>query len=129
MTIKRFEDLEIWQMARALCKRIIGYSQTTSLSKDFSLKDQILRSSGSCMDCIAEGFERDGTKEFLNLLSISKGSIGETRSQVYRCYDANHFTEEIYTELIKQCVGLSTKIRHFMDYLKNSGYDGTKRKP
>jgi four helix bundle protein len=76
MTIKRFEELEIWQLARELCKKLIGLSETTSLGKDFSLKDQILRSSGSVMDNIAEGFERDGKKEFINFLYIAKGSLG-----------------------------------------------------
>jgi four helix bundle protein len=52
-TITRFEDLEVWKQARELCKKIRRISETTSLSKDFSLKDQILRSSGSVMDNIA----------------------------------------------------------------------------
>jgi four helix bundle protein len=76
MTIKRFEDLEIWQKARELCKKIRGISETTPLGKDFSIKDQILRSSGSVMDNIAEGFERDGKKEFINFLYIyQKGHL------------------------------------------------------
>lgn len=84
MTIKRFEDLEIWQQARELCKKIRETAETTTLGKDFSLKDQIFRSSGSVMDNIAEGFERDGKKEFINFLYIAKGSLGETRSQIQR---------------------------------------------
>ena len=53
MTINRFEELEIWQQARELCKRIRIIAETTSLGKDFSIRDQILRSSGSVMDNIA----------------------------------------------------------------------------
>jgi four helix bundle protein len=53
MTIKRFEDLEVWKNARELCKKIKIISDSTTLVKDYSLKDQILRSSGSCMDNIA----------------------------------------------------------------------------
>jgi four helix bundle protein len=53
MTIKRFEDLEVWQNARELCKKIRRTAETTPLGKDFSLKDQIFRSSGSVMDNIA----------------------------------------------------------------------------
>ena len=70
MTIKRFEDLEIWQKSRDLCKKIRELTENTTLGKDFSIKDQILRSSGSVMDNIAEGFERDGKKEFMNFLYI-----------------------------------------------------------
>jgi four helix bundle protein len=128
MTVKRFEDLEIWQQARVLCKKIRKISLTTSLEKDFSLKDQILRSSGSVMDNIAEGFERDGKKEFINFLYISKGSLGETRSQVYRSFDAEHFDEETYNDLLNDCLNLSAKISHFISYLSNSEYDGLKKK-
>ncbi len=128
MTIKRFEDLEIWQNARELCKKIRKIVDTTSLGKDYSLKDQILRSSGSVMDNIAEGFERDGKKEFLNFLFISKGSLGEARSQVYRSFDANHFDEKTYNELLDDCLNLSAKISHFIQYLAKSEYTGTKRK-
>jgi four helix bundle protein len=128
MTIKRFEDLEIWQKARELCMKIRGIVENTTLGNDFSLKDQILRSSGSVMDNIAEGFERDGKKEFINFLYIAKGSLGETRSQVYRSFDAKHFDEEIYNYLLNDCLNLSAKIAHFISYLSKSEYDGTKKK-
>ena len=80
------------------------------------------------MDNIAEGFERDGKKELINFLYISKGSLGETRSQVHRSFDARHFNEEIYGDLIIDCLNLSSKISHFINYLFNSDYDGTKKK-
>jgi four helix bundle protein len=128
MTIKRFEDLEIWQIARELCKKIRSISETTPLGKDFSLKDQILRSGGSVMDNIAEGFERDGKKEFINFLYIAKGSLGETRSQVHRSFDSKHFNEEIYNDLLNDCLNLSGKIAHFISYLSKSEFDGTKKK-
>jgi len=104
MTITRFEDLEIWQNSRLLCKKIRTIIETTPLGKDFATRDQIIRSSGSVMDNIAEGFERDGKKEFINFLYISKGSLGETRSQVHRTFDAKHFNEEEYNELLNDCL-------------------------
>ena len=128
MTINRFEELEIWQQARELCKRIRIIAETTSLGKDFSIRDQIFRSSGSVMDNIAEGFERDGKKEFINFLYISKGSLGETRSQVHRSFDAKHFEEEIYNELLNDCLNLSGKIAHFISYLSSSEFEGTKKR-
>ena len=63
-TIEKFEDLEIWKEARLLSKEIILLSKNTELKTDFKLKDQIKGSSGSVMDNIAEGFERDGNLEF-----------------------------------------------------------------
>jgi four helix bundle protein len=81
-TIKRFEDLEIWQNARKLSKVIIEISVVADLKNDYRLKDQVKSSAGSVMDNIAEGFERDGNLEFRQFLSIAKGSSGETRSQL-----------------------------------------------
>jgi four helix bundle protein len=79
-TVRRFEELGVWKDARELCRKIREIVNGSGLSKDFTLKNQILGSSGSVMDNIAEGFERDGRKEFLNFLYIAKGSLGETRS-------------------------------------------------
>jgi len=128
MTVKRFEDLEVWKNARELCKKIRTISDTTKLGKDYSIRDQILRSSGSCMDNIAEGFERDGNKEFINFLYISKGSIGETRSQVHRSFDASHFDKIIYDDLINDCLNLSAQLSHFINYLHKSEIQGLKKK-
>lgn len=63
-TINRFEDLDIWQEARRLAKEIHILSEETKLKTEFKLRDQIKGSSGSVMDNIAEGFERDGNLEF-----------------------------------------------------------------
>ena len=127
-TIRRFEDLEIWKNSRELCKKIKKTCDSTSLNKDFSLKDQILRSSGSCMDNIAEGFERDGNKEFINFLYISKGSIGETRSQVHRSFDFGHIDQITYDDLTNDCLNLSAQISNFINYLHNSEIKGLKKK-
>jgi four helix bundle protein len=56
-TVKRFEDLEVWKLARLLCKDVFQITVREAFSKDFGLKDQIRNSSGSIMDNIAEGFE------------------------------------------------------------------------
>ena len=77
MKIERFEDLEIWREARELCRRIKQLTTTGAFSRDFDLRNQIRDSSGSIMDCIAEGFERGGNKEFVQFLSIAKGSSGD----------------------------------------------------
>lgn len=62
-TIQRFEDLEIWQLARINCKQINHLIRATKHFKnDFTLVNQMRDSSGSVMDNIAEGFERGGIK-------------------------------------------------------------------
>ena len=128
MTIKCFEDLEIWQEARGLCKVIRQYTIREPFYHDYRFRDQINASSGSIMDNIAEGFERDGKQEFYQFLSISKGSCGETRSQCYRAYDASYLTQEELDDLLNRTMLLGKKIGNFMNYLKNSPMKGTKYK-
>ena len=62
-TIKRFEDLEIWQISRQLCKEVCKLAERNEFGRDLKLKMQIKGSSGSVVDNIAEGFERETKKE------------------------------------------------------------------
>lgn len=125
-TIKKFEDLEIWMEARRLSKEIIIISKLTDLNKDFKLRDQIKGSSGSVMDNIAEGFERNGNGEFRQFLSIAKGSAGETRSQLYRVFDNDYIEEQKLNNLVSDYEKLSVKIHNFITYLNKNDFKGTK---
>ena len=79
-TIKRFEDLEIWQLSRTLSADIFSITACRPLAQDFALKNQMLRSAGSIMDNIAEGFGRGSRLEFIQFLSIAKASVSELQS-------------------------------------------------
>ena len=91
-TFKTFEDIEAWQQSRELCKTIHLLTLKPEFSKDFGLIRQIKNASGSAMDNIVEGFEREGNAEFKQFLAISKGSCGETQSQLYRALDCNYIS-------------------------------------
>lgn len=127
-TVNRFEDLEIWKLSRELCKDIYEIIESTTLKNNFKLGNQIDSSSGSIMDNIAEGFERNGNKEFIRFLSIAKASCGETRSQLYRVFDRNFISQEKFEALRDQTEVLSRKIGSFIKYLNITDLKGTKYK-
>jgi four helix bundle protein len=126
--ILKFEDLEIWRLARETCQYIEFLIQNTNLKTNFSLKDQIDRSPGSIMDNIAEGFERNGNKEFIHFLSIAKGSAGEVKSQSYRAFDKKLISEEQHLELNEMVELEKNKIGSMMSYLNNCEIKGLKFK-
>jgi len=127
-TITRFEDLEIWKLAREQAKEIYILTQAGSFSKDFDLRNQINAAAGSTMDNIAEGFERFTNKEFSQFLIISKGSNGEVRSQLYRAFDRQHINESVLKQRLEFSVMLGNKIKSFLDYLSSSKYKSKPRK-
>ncbi len=127
-TIKKFEDLEIWQQARKINIKLYPYIKLMYHDKNFALCRQIDAASGSVMDNIAEGFSRDGNKELIQFLSIAKGSLGEVRSQLYRLFDRDLIKQEAFENLQKDCVLLTGKISSFINYLKRSEYKGVKFK-
>lgn len=127
-TITKFEDLEIWQLARELSKDIYSLTFIEPIKSDFRLKDQMRGTSGSIMDNIAEGFERGSKLEFINSLGYSKGEVGELKSQLYRSLDNQYISQEKFDDLYSKADLITKKITAFITYLNSSKIKGQKFK-
>ena len=124
--VERFEDLVIWQQARKLSKDVYEITKSDDFRYDSRFVQQIHAAAGSIMDNIAEGFERDGNKEFIQFLYIAKGSCGEVRSQIYRAFDAKYINEETFTRMLNECLSINKGILNFIKSLKSANVTGKK---
>jgi four helix bundle protein len=89
-TFKSFEEIEAWKIGRELAVLIYQVTNKGEFAKDYGLRDQVRRCAVSIPSNIAEGFERDGNKEFRQFLYHSKGSVGELQTQLYIASDIGY---------------------------------------
>ena len=126
--LERFEDIDAWKEARELTKSVYQITSTGEFARDFGLRDQIRRAAVSVMSNIAEGFERGGDKEFLQFLSLAKGSCGEVRAQFYVALDQTYINDAQFQELVEKTVRINRLIAGLMKYLQTSDLRGSKYK-
>jgi four helix bundle protein len=126
--VTRFEDLVVWQKARNFNKLVFKATKKEEIKYDFRLIAQWKAASGSVMDNIAEGFDRQGNKEFIQFLSIARGSLGEAQSQAYRILDQQGIDEAEFKEIFDLSVEVKKIIDSLITYLKGSELRGLKYK-
>jgi len=125
-TFKKFEEIESWQKARELTRRVYEVSNKSKFSKDFGLKDQIRRAAVSVMSNIAEGNDRSGTGEFIQFLAQAKGSSAEVRCQLYVAFDQGYINEMEFGELATLAADTGRLFGGLLNYLRSSKLKGTK---
>jgi four helix bundle protein len=128
-TFRKFYDIEAWQKARELTRELYAVSNQGAFSRDFGLRDQIRRAGVSIMANIAEGFERDGTAEFVQFLAVAKGSAAEVVSHLYIASDQGYIAKEDFDRLAAKATEVARMIAALMIYLRRSGTRGLKFKP
>jgi len=127
-TFNSFEEIESWQKARELTREVYTVSNQGAFTKDFGLRDQMRRASVSIMSNIAEGFERDGNREFLQFLAVAKGSSGEVRAQLYIALDQDYISKNSFETLSAISIEIGNLIGGLMNYLRKSDIKGKKFK-
>ena len=124
--IERFEDLEVWKSAFECANLVYDITSIGKFSQDYCLRDQIRRAAVSIFSNIAEGFERDGNKEFANFLTIAKGSCGEVRAQAKFAFHRNYISENEYKMLSEKLLQTSRQISGFRSCIRQSDMKGRK---
>ena len=126
--IERFEDFECWKTGRELRKTIYRFTRARAFAEDTSLVDQIRRAAQSVTSNIAEGFAREGNKEFKNFLSISKGSVAEVKDQLYTALDESYITQADFDRAYALATSADHLIGGLITYLQKTEMVGIKFK-
>jgi len=116
--IKSFEDLNIWKEAHYLTLEIYRIAQLFPKDEMFGLTLQLKRASISVPANIAEGMGRNTTKELIQFLYNSRGSLSEIIYYLILAKDLNYIDEDIYKELYDKYNGLGKGINVFITKLK-----------
>lgn len=124
--IKGFENLDAWKLAHQLGLEVYSLTNAPAFDKDFDLKRQIRRCAVSVGSNIAEGFERGGNKEFVQFLTIAKGSCGELRSQLIFAKDLRYLGEQDLARTIELSIRVGKVIGGLIRYIKASEMKGYK---
>ncbi|HEY3122620.1 MAG TPA: four helix bundle protein [Thermoanaerobaculia bacterium] len=127
--VRTFEDLEVWKLARHLTQSVYEVSARGDFARDGPLRSQIRRAAISVMSNIAEGFERDGNREFQQFLALSKASSGEVRSHLYAALDQRYLSQESFERIAASALRTSRMISSLIKYLRTSEITGRKFKP
>ncbi len=127
MKINKFEDLPIWKLALKITKEIYDLTSQLKFSRDFGLKDQVRRAIISVSSNIVEGFEKNNNNEFIRFLKIAKGSMGETRNQLYIGLAVGYITQTQFDNTNKELEDLAGQIGGLIVYLEKCRLNGNFR--
>jgi four helix bundle protein len=115
--IERFEDIEAWQLARELTRKVYGLTRKVKFARDFGLKGQIQDAAGSSMHNIAEGFDSETNPEFVRFLRYAKRSCTEVQSELYVALDQQCITKAEFQDVYNHAGRTRATIRGFIKYL------------
>jgi four helix bundle protein len=125
-TFRTFEEIEAWQQARELTKLVYEASGRGAFGRDFALRDQIRRAAVSVMSNIAEGLGRGGLREFVQFLSVARGSASEVGAQLYVALDQGYLSADGFARLQEQVTRTGSVLSGLMRYLRTSTIKGSK---
>ncbi|MGD8499868.1 MAG: four helix bundle protein [Phycisphaerales bacterium] len=118
MKIERFEDIEAWQLARELTRKVYCLGNKSRFAKDYGLKRQIQNAAGSSMHNIAEGFDSEKNADLIRFLRYAKRSCSEVQSELYVALDEGYIFAEEFKDVYEQARRTRAAIRGFINYLK-----------
>ena len=118
MKIEKFEDIDAWQLARELTRKVYCLTKKPGFAKDYGLKRQIQDAAGSSMHNIAEGFDSETNVELIRFLRYARRSYTEVQNELYVALDEEYILPDEFKDVYEQARRTRAAIRGFINYLK-----------
>ena len=93
MDLSPFRNLIVWQKAMELVRMVYQASKKFPADERYALTDQLRRAVVSIPSNIAEGSGRASNKDYAHFLSIARGSLYETLTQLQIAQDLGYLDE------------------------------------
>jgi four helix bundle protein len=121
MTVKSFRDLRVWQAAMDLVEKVYRVTQTFPVHEAYGLTNQLRRAAVSIPSNIAEGHTRAHTKEYLNFISVTQGSLAELQTQIEIASRLGYLASATADEILGDSVSLSKQLYALRNAIANRG--------
>lgn len=123
-----FRDLEVWQQCKESRREIWQLTKTFPNEEKFRLSDQMIRSSRSATDCIAEGYGRFHYQENIQFCRQARGSLFELMNQVDTALDCDYIDENYFTILIDKIQNAIRTLNGYIRYLQKQKENSKSKK-
>lgn len=107
MAVKSYKDLEVWQKSMDLTVEIYRLVKLLPKIEIYALSDQMRRAVVSIPSNIAEGYGRNSTKEFIQFLTIARGSQLELETQLQICLRLEYFSDDEIDLVLHLCTEIN----------------------
>ena len=114
----KFENLEIWKLARSFTTEIYKITRTFPKDEIFGLISQLRRAAVSVTLNIAEGSNRGSDPDFKRFLHMARGSLDEVVTGLFVAQDQNFIIEKEHRHLYELADQLASKITALTKVLK-----------
>jgi len=121
-----FTDLEVWKQARNIRRWISELTKTFPQDEKYRLTDQIIRSSRSIGNNIAEGHGRFHYQDNIRFCILARGSLSETLDHLMIALDEKIIDEEILSRFQTEYESCLRLLNGYVQYLKNKKIDELK---
>ncbi len=118
MTINSYRDLDAWKLGMDLAHAVHSTTMGFPKSELYGLTRQLRRAAVSVPSNIAEGHASSSTREFLRHLSIARGSLAETETQLLLSERFGYIDDPDLTRLLRHCDSISRTLRGLQNALE-----------